>query len=144
MMKEKPIVQNNLKQLRKTRGIQQKFVAKSIGISANYYCQIENGHRVLPTKYLPKIRELLGVTLDEIFLITKSRNAILIWLHKQKGCGCGTKLTQSVSNQEILRQQLELLAERSANDASVSDLPLLTLAMVELYKQLESNIPSII
>ncbi|MEK5432653.1 hypothetical protein MKY88_17430 [Lysinibacillus sp. FSL R7-0073] len=54
------------------------------------------------------------------------------------------KLTQSVSNQEILRQQLELLAERSANDASVSDLPLLTLAMVELYKQLESNIPSII
>jgi len=54
------------------------------------------------------------------------------------------KLTQSVSNQEILRQQLELLAERSANDASVSDLPQLTLAMVELYKQLESNIPSII
>jgi len=53
------------------------------------------------------------------------------------------KLTQSVSNQEILRQQLELLAERSANDASVSDLPQLTLAMVELYKQLESNTPSI-
>lgn len=66
-MKEKSIVPNNLKQLRKTRGIQQKFVAESIGISANYYCQIENGRRVLPTKYLPKIRELFGVTLDEIF-----------------------------------------------------------------------------
>ncbi|MCS1393494.1 helix-turn-helix domain-containing protein [Lysinibacillus boronitolerans] len=66
-MKEKPIVPNNLKQLRKKRGIQQKFVAKSIGISANYYCQIENGHRVLPTKYLPIIRELFDVTLDEIF-----------------------------------------------------------------------------
>ncbi|PCD81961.1 transcriptional regulator [Lysinibacillus fusiformis] len=73
-MKEKPIVQNNLKELRKTRGIQQKFVAKSIGISANYYCQIENGHRVLPTKYLPKIRELFGVTLDEIFFDNKIAN----------------------------------------------------------------------
>lgn len=66
-MEEKQVVHNNLKRLRQTRGIQQKFVAKSIGISPNYYCQIENGHRILPTKYLPKIREIFGVTLDEIF-----------------------------------------------------------------------------
>lgn len=61
------IVPNNLKRLREERGIQQKFIAETIGISANYYCQIENGHRNLPTKYLPKIRDFFGVTLDEIF-----------------------------------------------------------------------------
>lgn len=61
------IVPNNLKRLREKRGIQQKFVAEYIGISANYYCQIENGRRSLPTKYLPKIRDFFGVTLDEIF-----------------------------------------------------------------------------
>ncbi|MFF5993428.1 helix-turn-helix transcriptional regulator [Lysinibacillus sp. KU-BSD001] len=61
------IVPTNLKQLREERGIQQKFVAEYIGVSANYYCQIENGRRSLPTKYLPKIREFFGVTLDEIF-----------------------------------------------------------------------------
>lgn len=45
--------------------------------------------------------------------------------------------------EELLRQQLELLAERSANEASASDLPQLTLAMVEIYKllNLESVIP---
>lgn len=61
------IVPNNLKQLRESRGIQQKFVAERIGISANYYCQIENGHRNVPIKLLPKIKEFFGVTLDEIF-----------------------------------------------------------------------------
>lgn len=73
-MKEKPIVQNNLKQLRKTRGIQQKFVAEYIGISPNYYCQIENGRRTLPTKYLPKIREFFRVSLDEIFFDSEIAN----------------------------------------------------------------------
>lgn len=38
--------------------------------------------------------------------------------------------------EDLLRQQLELLAERSANEASVSDLPQLTLAMVEICKLL--------
>lgn len=61
------IVSHNLKRLREERGLQQKFVADYIGISANYYCQIENGHRGLATKYLPKIKELFKVTLDEIF-----------------------------------------------------------------------------
>lgn len=41
--------------------------------------------------------------------------------------------------EELLRQQLELLAERSANEASVSDLPQLTLAMAEIYKLLAPN-----
>lgn len=41
------------------------------------------------------------------------------------------------SNEELLRQQLQLLAERSANEASVSDLPQLTLVMVEVHRELK-------
>jgi len=41
------------------------------------------------------------------------------------------------TSEEILRQQLQLLAERSANEASVSDLPQLTLAMVEVHQELK-------
>ena len=44
-----------------------------------------------------------------------------------------------VTNEEILRQQLELLAERSVNATSESDLPQLTLAMVEVYKLLPNK-----
>ena len=65
------IAANNLKRLREERGIQQKFVAEYIGVSPNYYCQIENGRRGLSTKYLPKLREFFGVTLDEIFFETE-------------------------------------------------------------------------
>lgn len=53
------------------------------------------------------------------------------------------KLENKPTTEELLRQQLELLAERSANEASVSDLPRLTLAMVEIYKllPLEATLP---
>lgn len=73
-MTVKNITPNNLKRLREERGIQQKFVAEYIGVSANYYCQIENGRRGLSTKYLPKIREFFGVSLDEIFFECKIAN----------------------------------------------------------------------
>lgn len=44
------------------------------------------------------------------------------------------KQINEMTNEDLLRQQLELLAERSANEASVEDLPQLALAMVEIYK----------
>lgn len=40
------------------------------------------------------------------------------------------------SNEEILREQLELLAERS-KDAHDEELPHLSKAMVEIYKELK-------
>lgn len=66
-MYQKNVIPNNLKKIREERGIQQKFVAEYLGLSANYYCQIENGHRNLPTKCLPKLQKLFGISLDEIF-----------------------------------------------------------------------------
>ncbi|KOY81546.1 hypothetical protein I6G82_08545 [Lysinibacillus macroides] len=43
------------------------------------------------------------------------------------------------SSEELLRQQLQILAERSANEATVSDLPQLTLAMVKVYEALQQQ-----
>lgn len=60
-------ISNNLKQLREDRGIKQKFIAEQLGISANYYSQIENGHRPPQTEQLLKLRNIFNVTLDEIF-----------------------------------------------------------------------------
>lgn len=48
------------------------------------------------------------------------------------------KSISELSNEKILRQQLELLAERSEK-ASNSDLPMLTIAMMDINKVLENN-----
>lgn len=41
--------------------------------------------------------------------------------------------------EELLRQQLEILAERSANEAGTSDLPQLTHAMLEVHRELKHH-----
>ncbi|WP_312145709.1 hypothetical protein [Lysinibacillus capsici] len=48
------------------------------------------------------------------------------------------KSIQQPSNEEILRQQLELLAERSKNTTD-DRLSQMTLAMIEIHKQLKNN-----
>ncbi|WP_338651647.1 hypothetical protein [Lysinibacillus sp. Y5S-8] len=49
------------------------------------------------------------------------------------------KESKKLTNEEILRQQLELLAERSVNVVSESELTQLTLVMVEVYKLLPNE-----
>ncbi|ALX49708.1 helix-turn-helix domain-containing protein [Lentibacillus amyloliquefaciens] len=66
-MQNTKIINNNLKQLREERGVKQKFIAEQLEITPNYYSQIENGHRFPQVKHLLKLRNILGVTLDEIF-----------------------------------------------------------------------------
>ena len=39
-----------LKKAREELGLTQSDVAKRVGISANYYCDIENGNIILPEK----------------------------------------------------------------------------------------------
>ena len=66
-MVENKDITNNLKQLREDRGIKQKFIAEQLGISANYYSQIENGHRKIQLEHLLKLRNIFNVKLDDIF-----------------------------------------------------------------------------
>lgn len=60
-------ITSNLKVLREERGVKQKFVAEQLGISQNYYSQIENGHRPPQVEHLLRLRDLFNVSLDEIF-----------------------------------------------------------------------------
>lgn len=66
-MRDTSHINSNLKQLREERGIKQKFVAEQLGITANYYSQIENGHRFPQVEHLLKLRNLFNVSLDDIF-----------------------------------------------------------------------------
>ncbi|UUI41141.1 helix-turn-helix domain-containing protein [Oceanobacillus oncorhynchi] len=66
-MTETKNISNNLKQLREQRGLKQKFIAEKLGISPNYYSQIENGHRYPQVEHLLKLRDIFNVKLDDIF-----------------------------------------------------------------------------
>jgi len=59
-------INKNLKQIREDKGVMQKAVAKQLGISANYYSQIENGHRTLQIEHLLKLRDIFNVSLENI------------------------------------------------------------------------------
>ncbi|WP_405103150.1 helix-turn-helix domain-containing protein [Oceanobacillus sp. FSL H7-0719] len=67
-------ITNNLKSLREERGLKQKFIAEKLGITANYYSQIENGHRPPQIEHLLILRDLFNVSLDEIFFKNEIAN----------------------------------------------------------------------
>jgi len=60
-------ITSNLKMLREERGLKQKYIAEQLGITQNYYSQIENGHRPPQVEHLLKLRNIFNVSLDEIF-----------------------------------------------------------------------------
>ena len=66
-MVDKKRITNNLKALREERGIKQNFIAEKLGVTQNYYSQIENGHRNPQLNHLLILRDLFDVSLDEIF-----------------------------------------------------------------------------
>ncbi|GAV21573.1 helix-turn-helix transcriptional regulator [Carboxydothermus pertinax] len=59
---------NKLKQLRKANGLTQMEMAKKLGISDSYYCQIENGKRRMSLKTALDIAAILKVTPNDLFL----------------------------------------------------------------------------
>lgn len=73
-MSTNKIISSNLKQLREVRGVKQKYIAEQLGISANYYSQIENGHRLPQLEHLLTLRNLFEVTLDDLFFNSEIAN----------------------------------------------------------------------
>lgn len=61
------LISSNLRALREARGIKQKFIAEQLGITPNYYTQIEQGHRRPQLDHILKISEMFDVSLDDIF-----------------------------------------------------------------------------
>ncbi|MGI6215515.1 MAG: helix-turn-helix domain-containing protein [Christensenellales bacterium] len=64
----------NIKALRIKKGIKQKDLAKSLGISSAYLCELENQKKTNPNiNLLMRLSQELGVSINEI-LPKKSRN----------------------------------------------------------------------
>lgn len=73
-MVDNKLISDNIKQLREERGIKQKFIAEQLGITANYYSQIENGHRLPQLEHLLILRNMYNVSLDDIFFNSEIAN----------------------------------------------------------------------
>lgn len=56
----------NIKRIRKDKGLQQKQVALEIGLDQSNYNKIENGKREPSIEVLNKLANLFGVTVDDI------------------------------------------------------------------------------
>lgn len=59
---------NNLKKLREDKGIQQQEMAVKLGYTVTSYNKVENGSRGLPITKAVMAAEILGCTLNDIFL----------------------------------------------------------------------------
>jgi transcriptional regulator with XRE-family HTH domain len=59
-------VGENIKKIRKDKGLQQKQVALEIGIDQSNYNKIENGKREPSVDLLNKLANLFGVAVDDI------------------------------------------------------------------------------
>ena len=57
---------NNLKNLRKAKGLTQKEVAQFIGISQNNYSYWENGKVKIDNASLQKLADFFGVSIDNL------------------------------------------------------------------------------
>jgi transcriptional regulator with XRE-family HTH domain len=56
----------NIKKIRKEKGLQQKQVALELGIDQSNYNKIENGKREPSIELLDKLSKLFGISVDEI------------------------------------------------------------------------------
>ena len=61
-------MRNYLKREREKHGFTQKYVAEQLGISQNYYCDIENGNRQneIKASILVGLANIFGLSVDEI------------------------------------------------------------------------------
>ena len=62
------LVIQRLKIVRMEKGILQKQLSDAVGVSESYYCQLENGSRRMSLPIAQKIAQVLGVSLDDLFM----------------------------------------------------------------------------
>lgn len=63
-------MRNQLKLLRKTKGLQQKDVARAIGVTTSYYGMIEVGSRKPSLIIALKLAKFFNIPVEDIFLQT--------------------------------------------------------------------------
>lgn len=55
------MINKNIKTIRQTKGLTQKFVAEQLGLSQMQYYRIENGRAKLDANTIPELAKILGV-----------------------------------------------------------------------------------
>ena len=55
-----------LRELRKLKGLSQKEIAQSLGVTQSLISAYEKGERVPPIKKLLRLADILGVTIEEL------------------------------------------------------------------------------
>jgi transcriptional regulator with XRE-family HTH domain len=63
---------NNLKKIRKSRGIEVPKIAEFLNISSSMYYGLESGDKTLSEEYLIKLSDFYNVTID--FLLGRTKN----------------------------------------------------------------------
>jgi len=63
-------------QTRKSKGLQQKDVAKAVGITTSYYGMIELGKRNPDLEKAKKIADYFSMSVDEIFFCKTNNNLL--------------------------------------------------------------------
>ncbi len=59
---------NDLVRLRKEKNLTQEQLAQLVGVTRNYICMIEGGHKNGSLQVVSQIAKHLGVKIDDIFL----------------------------------------------------------------------------
>ena len=67
------VMKNNLKRLRKEKGLTQLALQMKTGIEQALLSKFENGERVPPTETLVKLAEFYDVSIDYILCRTENR-----------------------------------------------------------------------
>lgn len=63
------MMEMNLKDIRISKNMMQKDIAKISGVSSPYYCLLEKGERVPSMKTAMRIASALNLTLDEFYKV---------------------------------------------------------------------------
>ncbi len=107
-------VTENIKNIRRQKGISQESIAYDLGIDYSTYGKIERGQIGLTVDRLEKIAIILGITVEEIYKgrisneKDTSENVANAYLYQEDGAG-SKKLTMQV---ESLRREVQLLKEQ--------------------------------
>lgn len=78
------MIGENIKKLRlKSTKYSQQDMADNLGVDRNTYANWERGENDIKSEYIPKLAELLGVSIEELFATSKSTNIHINQQHNE-------------------------------------------------------------
>lgn len=120
-----PLIQN-IRIIRKQKGISQESVAYDLGIDYSTYGKIERGQIALTVDRLEKIAKILGVTIDELYQWNSGLGPISpdsgIDKESPQVKELKIKLQKAYGELESLRREVVLLQEQLKDKEKIIDL----------------------